>query len=348
LSGRRPPASATSETGRRLGPAPAVPMKAVLQDAYGSADTLALGEALRPEIGDDEVLIRVLAAGVDRGSWHRITGRPYVKRIVGSGLRAPKVSIPGSDLAGVVEAVGAGVTRFVPGDAVYGTAPGALAEYARTREGRLAPVAPGLGFEQAAVLPYAGVTALQAIRDHARLRRGQRVLVIGASGAVGTMAVQIASALGGEVTGVCRTANFDLVRRLGAKHVVDYRHRDVTDGHHRYDVILDLAGSRPLSRLRNALAPDGTLVFVAGDHDNRWTGGFERRLGALFLSPFVAHQLRVVIARPEADDLLALNELVGAGMLTPVVGRIYDLCEAADAFRDLETRSVSGRLVVTA
>jgi NADPH:quinone reductase-like Zn-dependent oxidoreductase len=229
-------------------------MKAMVQDTYGSADGLALRDIDTPEIADDEVLVRVHAAGVDRGVWHVMTGLPYPIRLAGYGLRAPKTPVPGSDLAGVVEAVGSDVTRFQPGDEVFGIGKGTFAEYARAAENKLAPKPANLTFEQAAVVGVSGLTALQAVRDHGRVELGQMVLIIGASGGVGTYAVQLARGLGAEVTAVCSTAKVDMVRSLGADRVVDYTHEDFSQGEQRYRVILDVGGNASLSRLRRVLA----------------------------------------------------------------------------------------------
>jgi len=240
-------------------------MQAIVQDTYGSTDVLELRNIDRPVIAADEVLVRVHAAGVDRGVWHLMTGLPYPVRLAGYGVRAPKTAVPGMDVAGVVEAVGAGVTRFRPGDEVFGIGMGTYAELTRAREDKLATKPPHLGFEQAAVVPISGLTALQGLRDHGRVATGQRVLVIGASGGVGTFAVQLANAYGAEVTGVCSTTKVDLVRSLGADHVIDYTRDDITERGQRYDVILDTGGNRSLSSLRRILAPSGTLVIVGAE-----------------------------------------------------------------------------------
>ena len=232
-------------------------MKAIVQDTYGATDVLELRDIDQPEIADDEVLVRVHAAGVDRGVWHLMTGLAYPIRLAGYGLRAPKTPVPGMDLAGVVEAVGTDVTRFRPGDEVFGIGKGAYAEYARAPENKLAPKPANLSFEQAAVVAISGSTALQAVRDKGRIEPGQKVLIIGASGGVGTYAVQLAKAFGAEVTGVCSTTKVDMVRSLGADHVIDYTRADFADGEQRYDVILDIGGKSSLSRLRRALTPQG-------------------------------------------------------------------------------------------
>ena len=244
-------------------------MQAIVQDEYGSADVLRLADIDRPRVGERDVLVEVHAAGLDPGVWHLMTGRPYLVRLMGFGLRRPKDRVPGQDVAGRVAAVGSGVARLRPGDEVFGTCSGAFAEYARGREDTLAPKPANLTFEQAAVVPTSAATALQALRDTAQVEAGQSVLVIGAGGGVGTFAVQIARALGAEVTGVCSAGKTELVRSLGARHVIDYSLEDFADGRQRYDVILDTAGNRSLSHLRRALAPAGTLVIIGGEGADR-------------------------------------------------------------------------------
>src|SRR3954471_23668785 len=255
---------ASAETGATF-PARGRTMKAIIRDRYGSADVLRLREVEVPEVGDEEVLVRVRAAGLDRGAWHVMAGLPYLIRGAGYGLRRPKHAGLGSELAGVVEAVGANVTGLEPGDAVFGTCRASFAEYATTEPDKLARMPANLSFEHAAAVPVSAVTALQALRDHGRVKAAQQVLVIGASGGVGTFAVQIAKALGAHVTGVSSTQKLDLVRSLGADHVIDYTHADIGDDGRRYDVVLDIGGNRPLSRLRRVLTSDGTLVIIGGE-----------------------------------------------------------------------------------
>jgi NADPH:quinone reductase-like Zn-dependent oxidoreductase len=322
-------------------------VRAILQDRYGPPDVLRLGEIDRPAIGDDEVLVRVRAAGLDQGVWHLMAGLPYLVRLAGVGLRAPKNPVPGRDLAGRVEAVGGRVTRFRPGDEVFGTCRGSFAEYAAAREDRLAPTPAGLSAEQAAAVPVSGCAALQAVRDRGRVRPGRRVLVIGAGGGVGTFAVQIAKAFGAEVTGVCSTAKVDMVRSIGADRVIDYTRQDVLAGRDRYDVILDIAGNRPLSRLRRALAARGTLVIVGGEGGGRWLGGIDRQLRAHLLSPFVAQTLGTWISTERADDLEALRELLEAGAIRPVVDRTFPLSEVPEAIRYLRDGRARGKVVIT-
>ena len=320
-------------------------MKAIVQDVYGSADVLSLREVARPEVGDDEVLIRVVAAGVDRGAWHLMTGVPYLMRLFGVGLRAPKERVPGTNVAGSVDAIGKDVTRFRTGDDVYGTCKGSFAEYASGREDRLAPKPANVTFEQVAGVPHGGTAALQAVRDHGKVEAGQNVLIVGASGAVGSMAVQLAKAFGAEVTGVCRTSKVDTVKALGADHVIDYTRHDFADGT-RYDVILDIGGSSPLSRLRRALTRHGILVIVGGEGAGRWTG-VRRQIRALALSPFVGQKLRTFVAKQNAPDLLVLNDSIQSGKITPMVDRTFPLGDAPDAIRYLETGEAQGQIVIT-
>ena len=329
-------------------------MKAIVRNRYGSADVLELRDVEMPRPGDGEVLLRVGAAGLDRGAWHIMAGKPYLMRIAGFGVRRPKTAGLGSDVAGVVEEVGAGVTGLRPGDAVFGTCGPAskaasFAEYAVARPGRLASLPANLSFEQAAAVPVSGQTALQALRDMGRVRAGQSVLVIGASGGVGTFAVQIAKALGAQVTGVCSTPKVDAVRSLGADHVIDYTRAEITDGDRRYDVILDIGGNRPLKLLRRALAGDGTLVFVGGEGGDRWTGGLGRPLRAMVLSPFVGHRLGTpwFVAGENTADLDELRRLIEAGSVAPVISSVVQLAGVPDAIRDLVAGRVQGKVVIT-
>ena len=321
-------------------------MRAIVQDAYGAADVFRVAEIDRPSITGSEVLVRVHAAGLDRGTWHLMTGLPYPVRLV-SGVRRPKNPVPGLDLAGTVVAVGSGVTRFTVGDEVYGIGRGSFAEYAPAREGKLARKPVNLTFEQAAVVPVSGLTALQGLRDAGRVQAGQSVLIVGASGGVGTYAVQIARAFGAEVTGVCSAAKADLVRSLGAEHVLDYTREDFADGSHRYDLILDIGGNASLSRLRRALAPRGTLVIVGGEGGDAWTGGLDRQLRALALSPFVRQRLTSFISKERYVDLERLTELIEAGAVTPSIDRTYPLREVADAMRHLEAGRARGKVAIT-
>ncbi len=322
-------------------------MRAITQDIYGSTDVLRLTEVERPAPTGDEVLVRVHAAGVDRGVWHLMAGLPYLMRVIGFGLRGPKQRIRGSDVAGRVEAVGEQVRRFKPGDLVYGTGDGSFAEYACAREGQLAPRPQNLSFEQAAAVPVSAVTALKALRDVGRVQPGQKVLIIGAAGGVGTFAVQLARSFGAKVTGVCSTGKVELVRSLGAEEVVDYTREDFAGRRGYYDLILDIAGNRPLSHLRRALAPRGTLVLVGGEDGGRVFGGMGRTLWALLLSPFIGQKLRGLLALTSTADLEQLTALIEAGELTPVIERTYPLGAAPAAIRHMSEGHARGKLVVS-
>jgi len=322
-------------------------MKAVVRDAYGSTDVLRLEEIAAPVAGEGEVLVRVVAAGLDQGVWHLMAGMPYVMRVAGFGLRAPKNPLLGYDLAGRVEAVGPGAAPFQPGDEVFGTCAGSFAEYAVARADRLVPKPANASFEQAAATPTSGYTALQAVRDHGKVEAGKSVLVIGAGGGVGTFAVQIAKTRGAEVTGVCGAAKTELVRSIGADHVIDYTKEDFTDGRVRYDVILDTAGNRPLSHLRRALTPRGTLVIVGGEDGGKWLG-IRRQLRAAALSPFVGQKLGFFIAKQQSSDLEELSRLLEAGAIRPVVDRTFPLDEVPDAIRYLRDGRARGKVVIAA
>lgn len=322
-------------------------MKAIVRDVYGSVDVLEFRDIEPPTVKDDEVLIRVHAAGVDRGVWHIMRGLPYPLRAAGFGLRAPKVPAIGGDVAGVVEAVGTGVTKFQPGDEVFGFGKGSYAEFAIAPEDKLASKPANLTFEQAAAVPVSGLTALQAVRDRGKVGPGQKVLIIGASGGVGTYAVQIAKSLGAEVTGVSSTTKVDLVRSLGADHVIDYTRDDFSESEERFDVIIDIGGNSPLSRLRRALTPKGTLVITGGETDGRWLGGSDRQIRALMLSVVVGQKLGTFVCSENAEDLNALKELIEAGKVTPAIDRIYPLSEAPKAIRYLEEGHARGKLVIS-
>ncbi len=320
-------------------------MDAVVQDAYGDAGVLRLERIPRPEVGADDVLVRVHAAGVSQGVWHQMTGLPYPIRIAGYGLRAPNNRVRGGDLAGRVEGVGADVTAFRPGDEVYGFGQGTFADFSLARPDKLARRPANLTAEQAAATPDSGVTALQAVRKGG-VRAGHKVLVLGASGGVGTFAVQIAKAAGGEVTGVASTGKLDLVRSLGADHVVDYTRDDLSGRDHTYDVILDIAGNRSLTSLRRLLTPEGTLVITGGEGGGRWLGGTDRQVRAMAMSPFVKHRLGTFIASENAGDLGALTELIEAGQVIPALDRTYPLADAPAAVRDLRAGRIRGKAVV--
>ena len=322
-------------------------MQAVVQDTYGAADVLEIRDIDKPAVGDDELLVRVHAAGVDPGVWHLMTGLPYLVRVMGYGLRTPKVRVRGRDVAGRVEAVGTNVTRFHPGEEVFGIGEGSFAEYVRARADKLASKPANLTFEQAAAVPISGLTALQGLRDKGKVRPGQKVLVIGAAGGVGLFAVQLAKAFGAEVTGVCSTTKLDLVRSIGADHVIDYTRDDIADGARHWDLIVDTGGRRSLSQLRRALTHRGTLVIVGGEGGGRWLGGFDRQiLRAPILSPLVSQTLRPLTSKERSEDLVVLKELIEAGKLTPVIDRTYPLGEAPEAIRHLEAGHARGKIVI--
>ncbi|HEX8629779.1 MAG TPA: NAD(P)-dependent alcohol dehydrogenase [Catenuloplanes sp.] len=322
-------------------------MAAMVQDQYGEAeDVLRLERINRPEIAAGEVLVRVHAAGVDRGAWHLMSGLPYPVRLV-AGVRTPRTRVRGMELAGRVAAVGSGVTGFKVGDEVFGIGEGAFAEYATAKQGMIAPKPASLSFEQAAAVGVSACTALQAVRDHGRVQPGQQVLVLGASGGVGTFAVQIAKAFGAVVTGVSSTSKVELVRSIGADHVIDYTLTNVTDGLQRYDVILDIGGNRPLTALRRALTPRGTLVIIGGETGGRWLAGTDRQLRAMALSPLIGQTLRTFVATERSEDLAVLAELIESGTVTPVIDRTYPLAEAPAAIRHMQDGLARGKVVIT-
>ena len=326
-------------------------MQAIVQDRYGGPEVLELRDIETRAPGGDELLVRVHAAGLDRGVWHVMTGLPYLIRLVVPtlGPRRPKVPVRGMDLAGRVEAVGDRVTRFRPGDAVFGwTDNGAYAQYVTAPEDHFAPMPAALSFEQAAAVPISGLAALQAVRDVGEVRPGQRVLVLGAAGGVGSFAVQLAKAFGAHVTGVASTTQVDLIRSIGADDVIDYTREDVTDGSRRWDLVVDTGGHRPLSRLRRALAPGGTLVIVGSEGRGRWLGGFDRNLRAVALSRLVGQRLRMLSSKPRQEDLQTLRELLEAGKVTPVIDRTYPLGEVPEAIRQMvQGRGGGGKVVIT-
>ncbi len=320
-------------------------MRAIVQDGYGDADVLHLARIARPGIGGHDVLLRVHAAGMDRGRWHLMTGQPYLLRLV-AGFRGPRNPVQGLDVAGTVVAAGQEVTRFSVGDEVFGFGRGAFAEYAAAREDKLARKPANLTFEQAAVVPVSAVTALLALTDVGHVQAGQNVLITGASGGVGSYAVQLARAFGAEVTGVCSVAKTGLVRSLGAAHVIDYTHEDFADGAHRYDLIIDIAGSPALSRLRRALTPTGTAVITGGEDGGRWTG-MDRQVRALALSPFLRQRLTMVTPRQRSSDLERLTALLEAGTVTPSIGATYPLDQVQAAMRHLEAGNARGKVAIT-
>jgi NADPH:quinone reductase-like Zn-dependent oxidoreductase len=325
-------------------------MKAIVQDRYGDVDVLEFRDIGKPEIADDEVLVRVHAAGLHRGDWHVMTGLPYLIRLVVPtlGLRGPKTPVLGMDLAGTIEAVGPNVTRFQPGDEVFGWTNGSFAEYATAPEDQLAAKPATLSFEQAAVVPTSGFAALQGLRDVGEVQPGHKVLVIGAAGGVGSFAVQFAKAFGAQVTGVASTTQLELVRSIGADEVIDYTRADVTDGTRQWDLILDTAGHRSLSQLRRALTPKGTLVIVGSEGQGRLLGGFDRNLRAMALSRLVGQRLRMLSSKPNQEDLQTLRELAEAGKFSPVIGRSYPLGEVPEAIRQMvQGRGGGGKIVIT-
>lgn len=322
-------------------------MRAIVQDDYGTADVFRYQHTPMPHVAEDEVLVKVHAAGLDRGTWHLMAGRPYLLRAIGFGFRRPRNAVPGIDVAGTVAAVGAGVNRFSAGDEVYGMSKGSFAEYAGAQEDKLAPRPANLSFEQAAVVPISAGTALQALTDAGQVRSGQRVLVIGASGGVGSYAVQLAKAFGAEVTGVCSTGKLDRLRALGADHVLDYTRDDFTDGSTRYDLVLDIGGNLPLRRLRRALTLDGTLVMVGGEEGDRVTGGFGRSLRAPLLSRFVAQRLTMLASKERASDLQRLAPLLEDGTVVPHIDRTFSLEQVPEAMRYLQSGAVFGKVAVT-
>ena len=321
-------------------------MKATIQPIYGSPDVLQLKDVDRPVAGDDEVLVRVRAAAVNIGDWHLLRGVPYAVRL-GTGLRRPRREIPGLDIAGEVEATGSDVTRFRPGDEVFGWCKGAFAEDACTAESNLLAKPATHTLEQSAAVGDSAFTALNAVRDQGKVQSGQRVLINGASGGVGTFAVQIAKSFGANATGVCSSRNVDLVRSLGADQVIDYTQEDFTRTEERYDVMLDMVGNRSLSDCRRALTPRGTYVVVGVASLGRWLG-IGRQARALLLAPFVRQRMRVFVVRHNSDDLAALKDLVEAGKVTPVIDRSYPLSEVADALRHQGEGHARGKIVITA
>jgi NADPH:quinone reductase-like Zn-dependent oxidoreductase len=318
-------------------------MRAIVQDGYGSVGVLGLARIARPEPGASEVLLQVHAAGLDRGQWHLMTGQPYLIRPV-AGFRGPRNPVMGLDVAGTVVAAGPAVTRFSVGDEVFGFGKGTFAEYALAREDKLAPKPGNVSLTQAAVVPVSAVTALLALTDVGHVKAGQKVLITGASGGVGSYAVQLAAAFEAEVTGVCSTAKADFVRSLGATHVIDYTQDDFADSGH-YDLIIDIAGSPAISRLRHALTRTGTAVITGGEHGGNWTG-MGRQLQALALSPFLHQRLAMVTPRQRAADLERLTVLIEAGKVTPSIGATYPLDEVPEAMRYLESGAARGKIAI--
>ncbi len=320
-------------------------MKAIVQDHYGHASALRFDDIHRPQVPDDKVLVQVVAGGVDRGAIHFMTGQPYLMRL-GTGLRTPKVRVPGVSYAGRIEAVGANVTGFAVGDEVYGAARGAYAEYVVASPTKMAHKPAQLTFEQAAVLPYATFAALQAVHDHAKVQPGERVLVVGGTGAVGSIAVQAAKAAGAQVTAVTGARHQDHAKSLGADHTIDYTRHDFTDGTRTYDVIIDVFGRTSIRRLRRALAPKGRLVIVGGEGD-RWTGGIHRQIGAAILTPFISQSLRTFVAKENTSTLERMTDLITSGKVQPPATRIHPLVDVASAVDAVDKGATADRLVLT-
>jgi len=320
-------------------------MRAITYTEYGPPDVLQFREVGKPIPEDDEVLISIRAASVNPLDWHLMRGRPYIVRMQ-AGLRRPKATRLGVDVAGQVEAVGKNVTHFEPGDEVFGACKGAFAEYACASEGALVPKPPNVTFEQAAAAPVAALSALQGLRDKGRIRPGQRVLINGASGGVGTFAVQIAKSFGAEVTGVCSTRNVDMVGSIGANHVVDYTQEDFTKSERRYDLIFDSVGNHSLSETRRALTAEGTLVLAGGPDKGRWLGPLTGMLKAVVMSRFVSQKLLPFLAQLRKDDLIVVQQLLEAGRVAPVIDRSYPLRDVPAAIRYLEEGHARGKVVI--
>ena len=329
--------------------APNNPMKAIVYCDYGLPN-LKLQEIEKPTPADDQLLVRVRAASVNPYDWHFVEGTPKIMRLMGVGLRKPKDTRLGVDFAGTVEAVGKNVTQFKPGDDVFGGRGGAFAEYVCPRAYRAVAIKPAnITFEQAASVNIAGITALQALRDKGKVQAWQKVLINGASGGVGTFAVQIAKSLGADVTGVCSTKNVDLVRSLGADHVIDYTKEDFAKGEQRYDVILDNVPNHSLSECRRILNPNGKYVMIGGGgpNDSRWIGPFGRVINTMILSPFVSQKMGMMMADPSQKDLAVLADMMQSGKVKPVIDRTYKLSEVPEAIRYLEQGHARGKVVIT-
>ena len=321
-------------------------MRAIVQDEYGSADVLELRTVDRPEVAENEVLIEVHAAGVDRGVWHLMTGLPYLVRLAGFGVTKPKNPVLGLDVAGRVVAIGGDVTRFRPGDEVFGIGKGSYAHYVAADENKLAKKPTNATFEQAAVAAVSGITALEALTDVGHLQADQSVLIVGASGGVGTFAVQLAHALGAQVTGVSGPHMADTVRSIGADHVLDYTREDFVHGESRYDLILDIGGRNSISRLRSVLTSKGTLVIVGGEGGNRVTGGSGRQVRAMMLSPFIGQRLTTFISSLHYTNIERLADHIESGAVVPTIGRRFDLADVPSAIRHLESANSSGKSVI--
>jgi NADPH:quinone reductase-like Zn-dependent oxidoreductase len=324
-------------------------MKAVVYTSYGPPEVLEIRDIKKPVPNDDQVLVRVRAASVNPYDWHFIRGTPYIMRMMMGGLRKPKDPRVGVDYAGTVEAVGKNVTLLKPGDEVFGNRTGAFAEYVCVRADRAVALKPAnVTFEQAASVPVAALTALQGLRDHGKVQPGQKVLINGASGGVGTFAVQIAKTLGADVTGVCSGRNVDLVRSIGADHVIDYTKEDFTKSNERYDVILDNVGTQPLSGFRRVLKPQGICVMIGGGgpNDGNWVGPMSRPIKAKLMSPFIDQKMGMMMAQGNKADLNILADLMQSGKVTPVIDRTYPLSEIREAIRYLETGRARGKVII--
>jgi len=330
-------------------PTPSNPMKAIVHCDYGLTN-LKLQDIEKPVPNDDQVLVRVRAASVNPYDWHFIEGTPYIMRAMGVGLRKPKSTQLGVDFAGTIEAVGKNVANFKAGDDIFGGKTGAFAEYVCPRADRAIALKPAsLTFEQAASVNIAGITALQAVRDKGKVQPGQKVLINGASGGVGTFAVQIAKSFDADVTGVCSTRNVDLVRSLGADHVIDYTKEDFAKNDQRYDVILDNVPNHSLSEIRHSLTPNGKYVMIGGGgpNDSRWIGPFGRVIHTLLLSPLIRPKMGMMMADPSQKDLTTLADMMQAGTIKPVIDRTYPLSQLADAIRYLEQGHARGKVIIT-
>src|SRR6266567_1748923 len=337
----------TNDCGRTA--SPTNPMKAIVYCDYGLAN-LKLEDVEKPTPTDDQLLVRVRAVSVNPYDWHFVEGTPYVMRAMGVGLRKPKDIQLGVDFAGTVEAVGKNVTQFKAGDEVFGGRGGAFAQYVCPRATRAVALKPGsASFEEAASVNIAGITALQALRDKGKVQPGQKVLINGASGGVGTVAVQIAKSLGAHVTGVCSTRNVDMVRSIGADHVIDYTKEDFAKGDQRYDVILDNVPNHSLSECRRILNPNGKYVMIGGGgpNDSRWIGPFGRVINTMLLSPFVSQKMGMMMADANQKDLTALGDLMQAGKVKPVIDKTYKLSEVPAAIAYLEEGHARGKVVIT-
>jgi NADPH:quinone reductase-like Zn-dependent oxidoreductase len=321
-------------------------MQAIVCAAYGEAEVLSVGAVVRPSISEGEVLVRVHAAGLTRGDWHLMAGKPYLMRVMGFGFSRPANPVLGLEVAGTVVEVGPKVTRFKVGDEVFGIGQGTFAEYTRAREGKLARKPARLSFEQAAVLGISGATAVQSVCDVAQVKAGQRALVIGASGGVGAFVVQLLKSLGARVTGACSTAKVAMVRELGAEQVIDYSQTDFAEQPERYDVIFDLGGNSSTSRLKRVLAPEGTVVLIGGENDGDWVGGMGRNMGAALGSMFSRQKFKLQLPNENAADLQRLAKLIDEGALTPALERTYGLAEVPAAMRELVAGKVRGKVAI--